>query len=97
MGEVEGQIIGVLVLSQMQPNIVEIMNTVVGEDFQGKGIGKQLIHQAIKKTKEGAYQTIEVGTGNSSIGQLALYQKYGFRIGAIDRDFFCQKLFRKYL
>lgn len=61
MGEVEGQIIGVLVLSQMQPNIVEIMNTVVDKDFQGKGIGKQLIHQAIKKQKKERIKQLKWG------------------------------------
>lgn len=88
VGEIEGQIIGVFVLSQQEPNMVEIMNVAVAEDYQGKGIGKQLIHHAIKSAKEEAYQTIEIGTGNSSIGQLALYQKCGFRIVGIDRDFF---------
>ncbi|MGX8177137.1 GNAT family N-acetyltransferase [Exiguobacterium artemiae] len=33
-------------------------------------------------------QTIEIGTGNSSIGQLALYQKCGFRIVGVDLNFF---------
>ncbi|WCN36270.1 hypothetical protein [Aneurinibacillus uraniidurans] len=33
-------------------------------------------------------ETVEIGTGNSSIGQLALYQKCGFRIIGVDRDFF---------
>lgn len=88
VGELDGQIIGVFVLSQQEPNIVEIMNIAVDEDYQGKGIGKQLIHHAIKSAREEAYQTIEIGTGNSSIGQLTLYQKCGFRIVGIDRDFF---------
>ncbi len=34
------------------------------------------------------YKTLEVCTGNSSIGQLALYQKCGFRMSGIERDFF---------
>src|SRR5699024_11266780 len=58
VGELDGQIIGVFVLSQQEPNIVEIMNIAVDEDYQGKGIGKQLIHHAIKSAKEEAYQTI---------------------------------------
>jgi hypothetical protein len=43
---------------------------------------------AVHRAKRNGYKTIEVGTGNSSIGQLALYQKCGFRITGIDRDFF---------
>ncbi|MNJ03534.1 putative N-acetyltransferase YvbK [compost metagenome] len=34
------------------------------------------------------YQTIEVGTGSTGVAQLALYQKCGFRMTGIDRDFF---------
>ena len=33
-------------------------------------------------------KTIEVGTGNSSIGQLSLYQKCHFRIIGVDINFF---------
>ena len=38
--------------------------------------------------KKKGYKKIEIGTGNSSLGQLALYQKCGFRITGIDIDFF---------
>ena len=34
------------------------------------------------------YQTIEIGTGSTSFAQLYLYQKCGFRVVNIDRDFF---------
>ena len=58
------------------------------EDQQGKGFGKQLVIDAIEVAKSRGYRTIEIGTGNSSIGQLALYQKCGFRITGVDIDFF---------
>ena len=35
-----------------------------------------------------SYQQLLVSTGDSSIGQLALYQKCGFRIESIERDYF---------
>jgi ribosomal protein S18 acetylase RimI-like enzyme len=60
----------------------------VHEDHQNRGIGKQLVRHAIHNAKLQGYRTIEVGTGNSGIGQLALYQKCGFRMIGIDRDFF---------
>nr|WP_084135835.1 N-acetyltransferase [Jeotgalicoccus psychrophilus] len=43
---------------------------------------------AIQRAKELEYQTIEGGTRNSSIGQLALYQKCGFKITGVDKSFF---------
>ncbi|WP_062104745.1 GNAT family N-acetyltransferase [Bacillus niameyensis] len=81
-------IIGVYVLLPTRPDTVELVNIAVTENEQGKGIGRQLLLDAIQKAKARNYKTIEIGTGNSSIGQLVLYQKCGFRITSVDRDFF---------
>ena len=67
---------------------IEIINIAVKEKYQGKGIGKELILKAIEKARELKYKIIEIGTGNSSIKQLYIYQKCGFRIEEIDFDFF---------
>lgn len=88
VAEMDKQIIGLFVLLKTSSNIVEIMNVAVVDEYQGKGIGKQLIYSAIEFAKKEGYEAIEIGTGNSSIGQLALYQKCGFRIFSIDYDFF---------
>ena len=82
------ELIGVYVLLPTRPESVELVNIAVSESEQGRGIGKQLLMDAIQKSKIRGYKTIEVGTGNSSIGQLALYQKCGFRITSVDSDFF---------
>lgn len=88
VAEIEQQIIGVYVLLPTRPETVELVNVAVVEEQHGKGIGKQLVMDAIKVSKTKGYKTIEIGTGNSSIGQLALYQKCGFRIVGVDIDFF---------
>ncbi|CAH1058232.1 ribosomal protein S18 acetylase RimI-like enzyme [Paenibacillus sp. PastF-3] len=88
VAEVENCIIGVYVLLQTRPETVELVNIAVDENQQSKGIGKQLVYHAIQNARLLGAKTIEVGTGNSSVGQLALYQKCGFRITGIDRDFF---------
>ena len=80
--------IGVYVLTPLSQQTVEIMNVAVKESWQGRGIGKQLIRHAISEAKAAGFHTIEIGTGNSSIQQLALYQKCGFRMASIDHDFF---------
>jgi len=85
---IEQQIIGVYVLLPTRPETVELVNVAVVEEQHGRGIGKQLVMDAIKVVKSKGYKTIEIGTGNSSIGQLALYQKCGFRIIGVDMDFF---------
>ena len=88
VAEKGGQIIGVYVLLPMDSEKVELINIAVSENYQGRGIGKQLVLDAINTARKKGFKTIEVGTGNSSIGQLALYQKCGFRITGIDFDFF---------
>lgn len=60
----------------------------ITEIQHGRGIGKQLVISALNAAKIRGYKTIEIGTGNSSIGQLALYQKCGFRIIGVDTDYF---------
>jgi ribosomal protein S18 acetylase RimI-like enzyme len=88
VAERDAQIIGVFVLLPTRPETVELVNVAVIETHHGEGLGKQLVINAIEMAKSKGYRTIEVGTGNSSIGQLALYQKCGFRIASIDIDFF---------
>ncbi|MDP4095560.1 GNAT family N-acetyltransferase [Paenibacillus sp. P96] len=82
------EILGIYVLLPTRPETVELVNIAVAERVQGQGIGKMLILHAIQTAKDKGYKTIEVGTGNSSIGQLALYQKSGFRIVGVDPNFF---------
>lgn len=88
IAEIEQRIIGVYVLLPTRPETVELVNVAVVEDQHGRGIGKRLVLDAIRVAKTKGYKTIEIGTGNSSIGQLALYQKCGFRINGADMDFF---------
>ncbi|MDQ0059352.1 GNAT family N-acetyltransferase [Paenibacillus harenae] len=88
VAEAGGVIIGVYVLLPTRPETIEIVNVAVAESEQGRGVGKQLVNHAIQTAKQLGYKTIEIGTGNSGVGQLALYQKCGFRMVGIDRDFF---------
>lgn len=88
VAESEQQIIGVYVLLPTRPGTVELVNVAVVQEQHGRGIGKRLVMDAIQVAKTKGYKTIEIGTGNSSIGQLALYQKCGFRIVGVDMDFF---------
>lgn len=84
----EGEIVGAYILIKTRPFTMELVNIAVAEKYQGKGIGKKLIADAINRARQENAKVLEVGTGNSSIAQLALYQKCGFRITGIDRDFF---------
>lgn len=86
--EMDKKFVGVYVLYQKRRDEIELKNVAVDESEQGKGIGQELIKHAIANAQLLWYKYIEVGTGNSSIGQLGLYQKCGFRITAVAKDFF---------
>jgi ribosomal protein S18 acetylase RimI-like enzyme len=88
VAELEKKIVGVYVLLPTRPETIELVNVAVAEEMHGMGIGKQLVMDAVKVAGEKGYKTIEVGTGNSGVGQLALYQKCGFRIVGVDLNFF---------
>jgi len=88
VAEKESTVVGVYVLLPTRPETVELVNVAVDESMHEQGIGKKLVQHAISTAREARYRTIEVGTGNSGIGQLALYQKCGFRIVGVDLDFF---------
>jgi len=88
VAEEEGEIVGVYVLVKLGVTTMEIINIAVDERKQGCGIGKKLLSDAIQTTKALGFKFLEVGTGNSSIAQLAFYQKSGFRIDGVIKDFF---------
>ncbi|MCM3783369.1 GNAT family N-acetyltransferase [Neobacillus mesonae] len=85
---IDQEVVGVSVLLHTRPGTFEIVNIAVTESWQGQGIGKALIKHVIEHAKHQGAVTLEIGTGNSSLAQLGLYQRMGFRITGIDRDFF---------
>jgi len=82
------QTIGCYVLYSIDKETIEIKNIVIDEKYQGKGIGTILLKDAIERVKLKGLKRITIGTGNSSVGQLYLYQKIGFRITSIKINFF---------
>lgn len=95
IAELNSEIVGIIVLLPTRPFTIEIVNIAVIEERQGQGIGKKLIEYAIEISKKQRFKTIEIGTGNSSIAQLALYQRCGFRIVGIDHDYFIRHYLMK--
>ena len=83
-----GEVVGVYVLLQKDEHTAEIMNVAVAEPRQGKGFGKKLILHALEVAKSLGVKKVEIGTGNSSIGQLALYEKCGFQKASIIENYF---------
>jgi len=84
----DGRTVGACVLLRTAPGTIELMNIAIDEACQGQGVGKQFIAEVVSIARHKGVRTLEVGTGNSSLAQLAFYQKAGFRIIGVERDFF---------
>ena len=67
----------------------------VSDAFQNQGIGSKLIEAAINSAAENGYKSLIIGTGNTSFGQLYLYQKMGFKMSHIIPNFFTENYTEK--
>jgi ribosomal protein S18 acetylase RimI-like enzyme len=92
----DGELIGEFVLAEKfvlaenGEGHQELMNIAVAETRQGQGWGKRLVLAAIAEARNLGASRLDVATGNSSLAQLALYQKCGFRIVGVVPDYFTQ-------
>ncbi len=68
----------------------ELINIAVADEHQGEGYGKNLIKHCIQSARESGYERLWVATGNSSLSQLALYQKMGFRMDHVIPSYFAE-------
>ncbi|NLR59117.1 GNAT family N-acetyltransferase [Chitinophaga polysaccharea] len=85
--EQDHQVIGLYVWVK-DGDTLEIKNIVVHPSFQGKGFGKMLLQDATHRGRISGYHRLCIGTGNSSIAQLYLYQRQGFEMATIIKDYF---------
>lgn len=81
------KVVGVYVLQPIGETILELMNIATHPAYQGKGIGAKMLESAIQSARELGAKRLELGTGTFGY-QLAFYQKAGFRVDRIDKDFF---------
>lgn len=83
----QDETVGVVVLRRLNASTVELMNIAVAAPWRNAGVGTRLLRHAILLTRGGGASALEVGTG--AFGpQLAFYQRAGFRVSSIERDFF---------
>ncbi|WP_404349298.1 GNAT family N-acetyltransferase [Sutcliffiella horikoshii] len=79
---------GVSLFVEDSEDVIELKNIALDPQFRGLGLGKQVINLAFEIFREQGFRKMIVGTANSSIANLAFYQKAGFRMAEIRKDFF---------
>lgn len=85
----EAEAIGmVLAVPHGEAGAVELKAVAIAEGRQNQGWGQRMLALVLAELRGRGVSHVVVGTGNSGIGQLAFYQKAGFRLSHIERDFF---------
>ncbi|MCE8020437.1 GNAT family N-acetyltransferase [Halomonas sp. MCCC 1A11036] len=84
---VEGETVGTYVIQPLGDDVHELMNIAVAPAHQRKGIGARLLDHAIATVREAGARRLELGTGTFGY-QLTYYQRAGFRVVAVERDYF---------
>lgn len=82
------KLVGACVTQEISTNHWEILNIAVNAHQHNQGIGKQIIREVVYLAQQQHMRELWVATGNSSIGQLAFYQKCGFEMHSIVQNYF---------
>lgn len=77
--ENNGEIIGTVGIYRISNSECELRKMYLLSDFQGEGIGKRLMENAITKAKELGYNKITLQTNSVLKKAIQLYYKYGFK------------------
>jgi NAD(P)H-dependent FMN reductase/GNAT superfamily N-acetyltransferase len=84
---VAGQLVGAAVVRWRPTEPSEILYLAVAAAERGQGYGKQIVN-TLQAELPAHGRTLLVGTANSALDNIAFYQKCGFRMSAVKRDFF---------
>jgi ribosomal protein S18 acetylase RimI-like enzyme len=84
----DGMPIGIVLALDELGDAVELKAVAVDESLHGQGVGTRMLLSALRQLQARGVRRVVVGTSSAGIGQLAYYQKAGFRLASIERDFF---------
>jgi len=83
----DGRLVGAATMYWKQ-NESEIRYIAVAPEMRGKGYGKAMIAALLEEARRRGVHALLVGTATCSFDNLAFYQKCGFRMDYIRRDYF---------
>jgi GNAT superfamily N-acetyltransferase len=85
--DLDGVLVGAATM-QWRDDPCEIMELAVAPDRHSQGIGRAIVAGLIDEARRRGKSAVLVGTANSSIGNIAFYQKVGFRMDNVRKDYF---------
>lgn len=87
IAKIKEETVGGYILQPIGIAKYELKNIAVMPGYQNQGIGTALLQHLLEVVKNLGGESVEVGTGTFGY-QLAFYQRAGFRVERIDKDFF---------
>jgi GNAT superfamily N-acetyltransferase len=66
----------------------ELIELAVAPERQGQGLGRRMIEWLVAEARRRGRRQLIVGTSSTSAGNILFYQKCGFRIDSVRRDYF---------
>lgn len=84
----DGQLAGAAVVRWEEKDPSEILYIEVAAALRGHGYGKQFMHASLDELPRHGGRSLLVGTANTALENIAFYQKCGFRMYEIRRDYF---------
>jgi ribosomal protein S18 acetylase RimI-like enzyme len=84
----DDQLIGAAVVHWEEDKPSEILYIAVAAALRGQGYGKQIIQALQHELYRRGGHSLLVGTANASLENIAFYQKCGFRMFEVRRDYF---------
>jgi GNAT superfamily N-acetyltransferase len=71
-----------------EPGVAELRAVAVAESVQGQGVGTAMVNAVLTVLAARGVNTALVGSASSGVRQLGFYQRCGFRLTHVERDFF---------
>ncbi len=73
---------------QWRDDPCELIELAIAPERHGAGLGKQFVAWLVEEARHRGKHQLLVGTANSSIGNIAFYQKCGLRMDHVRQDYF---------
>lgn len=85
--EKDGEILGFYIISNIA-DLVEIFTIAVDKGHREEGIGSKLLDHIINYAKENGASEIWLEVATKNIAAINLYQKYGFKVQTIRKNYY---------
>jgi len=88
LAEYENRIIGICGILQRSTEEWEIVNMAVSPEYAHQEIGGQLLIEVLDALRAADAGKVTAGVRSSCVDMLAFYQEHGFRMVAVEQDYF---------